>query len=635
MIPVLVAAAGAVLLAGLVLALLRPQIALLLLVALDVSYINAVIASHVGVSPYLPQLALALVALGVMVRRRMFTFRWSPVLLGLAVLYAGFFISFRDAADPYTSEILLQARIRDLVFFVAVYALVLSTRQIAPVLRAAVLVLAGLAALTVFHEYVLNNAGTLGGLSTVPLVEEGGAFAARHAGTHADVNFWARLLLLFTPLSLSLFATSRTTPSRLLWIVSTLALLMGVYLTQSRGGFIALFIALVIWAVLAGARYRRALLWSLLGLVLLVPMSGIGARLATIVEFGTGSRAIADGSLVTRERLQLIAWNMFLDAPATGHGIGSYPTLFASYDRLVNYYNKVTLGAAAHNFFLEQAADGGVVLLLAWAIFLGGVFFLLLRTRKITRATGDDHSRYLAIGILAGLIGWLAASVFLHLSDYRTLLMLAALAGALDLRARDQLGALHRESAPARHLDDRLVVPGLLAVAAAALTGTVAVLGSSGDRYTSSTTLAVLPSSQQTDQVDSYALDVVSRGMIVPTLAAVLDRSVSVADLAPRSAERAASAELDIQQSRLGGAVIVTVTADDEQTAFELGEAAVTLARSEVADLDSGYRLAGSGSGPVEREPSYAWVAVAPGAVLLLAVLGAVLRLRRRTVSAP
>ena len=631
MTPVVLAAAGVAVLALSVLALVHPRIALLVLVTLDVSNLNAVIQSHVGVSPYLPQLALAAVALGVMVRRGSFAVKWSPVLLGVLALVAGFCLSFLEAVDPGTSQSLLLAHGRDLVFFVIVYALLLSTQGVRHVLMAAVLVLAGLAALTVFHEYVLHSAGNLGGLSQVPLAQEGGALTPRHAGTHADVNFWARLLILFTPLSLSMLASSRSTRTRLLWAASTLALVMGVYLTQSRGGFIALFIGFVVWAVLAGGVYRKALLGLPLLLAVLIPLTGIGSRLATLVSVGNGGQANADPSVVERERFQIDAWRMFADAPFTGHGIGSFGTLFPDYDRLANYYQPVQIVAAAHNFFLEQAADGGIVLLLAWAIFLGSVFFVALRAKVVARATGHHHSRYLAIGIVSGLAGWLVASVFLHLSDFRALLLIAAAAAALDLQARREL-----DTAPVTSVEPVRVRPepwsrGLVAFSILTLAAAVTVAVTGPERFTTTSTLAVVPSSEQTDTSDAYALDVVSRGMIVPTLAEALDRSVSLADLERRTGRtlEAADADVAIRQSRLGGSIDVIVTADDELVAADLGAAAATIVRSEVAGLSSGYQLDGETGAPVPSASYRLWAA---SPLFLVAVLSMVVAaLRRRT----
>ncbi len=90
---------------------------------------------------------------------------------------------------------------------------------------------------------------------------------------------------------------------------------------------------------------------------------------------------------------------------------------------MANFYEPVTIVVAAHNFYLEQAADGGIILLLCWAFFFGSIVFVCLRTLFGTPRAGDHTDRFLAVGILGGLTGWLLASVFLHLSDFRALLV--------------------------------------------------------------------------------------------------------------------------------------------------------------------------------------------------------------------
>nr|WP_161976628.1 O-antigen ligase family protein [Kocuria rosea] len=636
MTPLLISIACAALLAVSVLAVIYPQIALVLLVALDVSHLNGVIQDNLGVSPYLPQLFLAAVALGVMVRRRMFRFSWSPVLLGLAVLFAGFCLSFLSVADPDTSYALLLERGRDLVNFLIVYALLLSTDRIRSALQAAVLVLAGLSALSVFHEFMLDNSGTLWGLSQVPLTQEGGAFTPRHAGTHEDVNFWARLLIMFTPLCLSLFAMSRAAIPKVLWASSAVALMLGVYLTQSRGGFIALFLGLLVWAALAGGVYRKSLLWLPLGLLILIPLTGIGSRLATLAATWNGDTTNADISVVTRERLQLAALRMFLDAPATGHGIGSYGTLFPSYDRLANYHESVPIGVAAHNFFLEQAADGGVVLLLAWMVFLGTVLFGALRAMATTRRTSDQQTYYLATGIVGGIFGWLIASVFLHLSDFRALLLMAAVVGALDVRTRRT--PLVVSAAPTLPFRDRSrgALHALVAVATAGTVALIAVVATAEERFSSSTTLAVVSTSTEISPADAYRLDVINRGLIVPTLATMLDKSISVQDLQAERGEQYSPTEIsvDVRQSRLGGAVIVYVTAADEQMASELGGAVSRMAQDEVAALESGYQLTGAPSNAIPKAAPQIWAALPLGLIVLVSSLSALLIAHRRRVRA-
>lgn len=647
-----------VLLAFVVLAIRFPRVSLLTLVALDVSNINGVIADQVGTSPYKPQLGLAVVAVLVMVRRRMFRFAWSPVLLGLMMLAAGFCLSFVATADPVASTDLLLSYARDFLYFLVVYALLLSTDALKTCTAVAVLVLAALAGLTVVHEFVLHNSGTLFGLSRVPLVQEGGALTPRHAGTSSDVNFWARLLIMFTPMALSLLAMSRGWRDRVLWAGASLALLLGVYLTQSRGGFIALFVGLIVWAVLAGGRYRKALLYLPLALLVIVPLSGIGSRLSTLTDVLSGSTTTADPSVVTRKRLQLDAWHMFLDRPVTGNGIGSYITLFPQYDRLANFDDPVTIVVAAHNFYFEQAADGGVLLLLGWALFFGSVLFVALRTMIGAGRLGDDTLRFLALGVIGGLVGWLLASVFLHLSDFRALLLLAALAAVADVRCRAALAAPDRRDPagppaadgatgsggpgdgvgpggpPAPRRPGRVAVLAWAAVAALGLAGTVGALATGHTVWTSTTTLGVVPSGT-VGGATAYELDVVSRGLIVPTLAEVLDRSVDLgaleaqADRFPGTAT-AAGATVDVAPSRLGGAVVVTVTADDAGLATDLTRAAVATSKATVAGLQAGYLLAGEPARPQRASSPPGWVVAALAGVAVLGAVMAGLTVRRR-----
>ncbi|MBP2415926.1 O-antigen ligase family protein [Microlunatus capsulatus] len=613
---------GLVLVALLVLALVRPEVALLALVGLDVSNLNQVVADQVGVSPYRPLLLLALVALFVLLRRRRLVLRWSPVTLGLLVLFAGFCASLFGAADPAASQELLVSRARDLLYYLVVLGLVVSLRRVVTLAQVVVLVLAGLAGLTVVHEYLLGNSGDLFGLSRVPLVQEGGASTPRHAGTSSDVNFWARLLILVTPLALSLWAGAGRWRPRVVWAGCVLALLLGVYLTQSRGGFIALFVGLVTWLLLAGGRYRRSVLLLPVLLVVLVPLSGIGSRLLTLTAVTSSSTATADPSVVTRQRLQIDAWHMFLDRPLTGHGIGSYGTLFPRYDRLADYYTPVDIVVAAHNFYLEQAADGGVVLLLAWLVFAGTVLFAALRSRAVALRAGRTAEALLAVGVVAGVIGWAVASVFLHLSDFRAVLVVAALAAALDLRAAEQpAAAVAAPVAPVPHR--RLAVAGWAALAVAAAVGCVTAASASSTVWTSTSALAVV-TARSGDPSTSYQLDVVTRGQIVPTLTAVVQRSSSLDDLAAAGAP-ADVLTVDADQSRLGGAVVVRVSAASAEAADGAAAAAVRLATQRVSALQEDYVLRGEPAPAEARTPVARWLAAPLG---LLAVAAAALAVR-------
>ena len=597
-------------------------LALLVLVTFDVSNLNGVIAGQIGLSPYRAQLALAVLTLLVVLARRSVRQRlaWSPVLLGLGVLLAGFAVSLVGAADPALSQSVLAERARDLVYVVVVYALLLTTDSVRTAVRSVVLVLAGLAALTVVHEFVLGNAGDLFGLSQVPLVQQSGAATARHAGTSSDVNFWGRLLILFTPLALSLAAGATRRLPGLVWAGCGVSLLAGVYLTQSRGGFLALFVAVVVWLVLAGGWYRRSLLAVPVAVAVFLPFTAVGRRLETLVAAG----GAADPSVAERRRLQAAALRMFVDAPVTGHGIGSYPAIFPAYDRLADSYRPVEIVVAAHNLYLEQAADGGILLFVAWTVFIGTVLFAAVRALLLTRRAGEAGTAWLAVGMLAGLLGWLGASLFLHLSDFRALLLVAALAAALDVQARrlppSPVGPARVRTAPGRR-----VLAGLAVLAVVSAGGLAAALTTGARTYTSSATLAVVPAGSTASGGTAYQLDVLSRGIIVPSLATVLDDSAPLAEV-----ERAAAgATVAVTPSDQGGALLVRATATDPVVAETVGRAAVAAAQDAVVRLDTGYQLSGGSGAAVAGEPRGRWLAVPCALGLAAAALGLV-RVRRR-----
>jgi len=127
----------------------------------------------------------------------------------------------------------------------------------------------------------------------------------------------------------------------------------------------------------------------------------------------------------------------------------------------------------------------------------------------------------------------------------------------------------------------------------------------------------------------AYQLDVVSRGVVVPTLATVLDSSLSMSDLARFSGASTADALLTVGPSTLGGALLVTVTAPNRASANVLGTAAVALAKNRVDDLDTSYQLTGEMAGVRAVAPVRRWLAL-PFLVSLAAAGLILLRTVRR-----
>ena len=106
------------------------------------------------------------------------------------------------------------------------------TGRYASTFRLMVLVVAGLALLTVIQQYFLHNSTTFFGFSRIPLAADIGAATPRHSGPEADVNFWGRTIVLFVPLALSLAVMRSERRRWWVWALAAGTLAAGEYLTQ-------------------------------------------------------------------------------------------------------------------------------------------------------------------------------------------------------------------------------------------------------------------------------------------------------------------------------------------------------------------------------------------------------------------
>ncbi len=266
-----------------------------------------------------------------------------------------------------------------------------------------------------------------------------------------EPNYLATILVLLIPLAFVLGAQQRLPSRRLLWMGAGLVLVLMVFLTSSRGGFVGLLAAGVVFV------YRRrglgaalGVLLLLLGAVLLVP-TDLGSRaLATIFQDAASPPAGLEQSNRAHVALFWAALRMIADNPVFGVG----PLNFKALSTL---YTGLDQGNIAHNSFLEVAAEFGLPAL--------GVFLLLIASAfrtlgRVTRLTGSGPARELAgwaEGLRSGLIGFLVAGWFIS-AQYEKVLWLAIflsiVLGALaERRRRWDAAAVEADDAPAVAVD--------------------------------------------------------------------------------------------------------------------------------------------------------------------------------------
>jgi O-antigen ligase len=196
---------------------------------------------------------------------------------------------------------------------------------------------------------------------------------------------FAGFLLLSLPASLSLAARRGLSRGwRVLALVSAVAQAGALFLTYSRGAFLALFAGLVLLALGSGrspTARRGALAAAALALVGLLVVAGVQGE----ALLGPG------GALGERLGNWKVALAEIGARPLTGVGWGAYGSAYTLYQE-----PGMNQSRFAHNSYLQLGAEGGLLVLPLLAVFLAWAFARLARP-----APGE---RAVALGVLATLL---------------------------------------------------------------------------------------------------------------------------------------------------------------------------------------------------------------------------------------
>lgn len=235
-------------------------------------------------------------------------------------------------------------------------------------------------------------------------------FMGRASGAFGIPNSLAAFLLLLIPIALAAGwpganqraeAPARGRPSARGAAVLAGIFIFGLVLTVSRGAWISLGLALVIWPLLARGRAwrwrgRRAGLTLAVvlgaGLALYATLPGVRERFDLLAR-ESGER--------TRPIMWRAAWQLWREAPALGTGAGSYNVLFERH-RPEGYRDEPRWG---HNDYLNTLSDYGAI---GFALFFGAGAAVMWRVAR------SDKQPSCGIGV--GLVAFaLSLSIDFHL----------------------------------------------------------------------------------------------------------------------------------------------------------------------------------------------------------------------------
>jgi O-antigen ligase len=244
-------------------------------------------------------------------------------------------------------------------------------------------------ALTLIFPYALRQLGRYQGRLGVGLYEP---------------NYLAANLVLVIPLAFAIASYQPTRNKRLLWAGAGLVLVASLVLTSSRGGFLGLLVAGMVFA------YRRVGVKGAIGMLLLLIVAvlptDLGERAVATLDRNAQAPAGLEASNRAHTALFWGGVRMMLDAPVFGVG----PQRFSDYSQR---YSGLDVAYVAHNTYLELGAEAGLPVLVLFLLLLAVSVGTLGR---VARLRGVPEMRELAAwaeGLRTGLIGFAVSAAFI------------------------------------------------------------------------------------------------------------------------------------------------------------------------------------------------------------------------------
>lgn len=258
----------------------------------------------------------------------------------------------------------------------------------------------------------------------------------RIGGIVGDPNELASVLIVGLVLAVALAATlRRRTIGRALVPACGLVLLLGIFLTLSRGGLLALVVVTIV-AVLNAGRWRGAAI-----VLAVLAVAGAVGYFSAFASPVARQRVTTAGSGSGRTGLWTVGWRMVEAHPVHGIGAGNFAVSSVHYllrpGTIPNDYLVVDIPQVAHNVYLQLLAETGVVGL---ALFLGIVAFALTgaaRAAAAFRRRGDPRMELVARSVFVAQAGILAADFFISAQYNKQLWIILAFGPALLALARE------------------------------------------------------------------------------------------------------------------------------------------------------------------------------------------------------
>lgn len=243
------------------------------------------------------------------------------------------------------------------------------------------------------------------------------------AGTFlSDGNEFAWSACIAIPLSLFLARSSRSRVMTGVHYAMFVLLVLAVIGTQSRGGSLALGVAML-YLAMKSRRKGLALtgLGALVAIVLLFAPSVYFDRVGALPDYET------DGSAQGRILAWTTAGQMALDRPLTGVGPGHFSVMFGAKYKPANYVGPYLNAHSIYFLMLGEFGFPGIVFLIGLIICNFVLNGRIIRNARATEGFPELDKMDLMLTMQASLLGYAMAGAFLGGFYYPHLFVLAGL----------------------------------------------------------------------------------------------------------------------------------------------------------------------------------------------------------------
>ncbi len=238
--------------------------------------------------------------------------------------------------------------------------------------------------------------------------------------TLKNPNVLGEYLLLTIPFAMATIFTWKSTIAKLFSVFSVAIMTFCLLVTYSRGCYVGILAAMVVFFVLVDKRFIWLIVIGLLLLPIVMP--------ETIITRFTSIGNLEDSSTSYRVNIWLGTINMLKDywICGIGPGIDAYNQVYPLYS-----YNAI-LAPHSHNLFLQIICDAGIVGIISfisiiWTFYrvtFSSLYKLAQKTFSPDIKRNINESRFLVIASISAITGFIIQSMFDYtFYNYQVLLM--------------------------------------------------------------------------------------------------------------------------------------------------------------------------------------------------------------------